>query len=84
MTGSPGHPAHERLADIFFDRLFNAKAVEKSGVVRRSIESIHKQVGFARLMAEVHLLAQAYGWSEAETLSLSRWRRRVYLGMVRQ
>lgn len=37
-----------------------------------------------RLLAEVHLLAKSYGWGEAETLALSRWRRQVYLSMVRQ
>lgn len=37
-----------------------------------------------RLLAEIHLLARAYGWSEAGILALSRWRRQVYLSMVRQ
>jgi hypothetical protein len=31
---------------------------------------------------EVHTLAQSYGWSEAEILSLSPWRRRHYLEMI--
>lgn len=35
-----------------------------------------------RLLMEVHLLAKAYGWSEAETLELSAARRAVYLQMV--
>jgi hypothetical protein len=35
-----------------------------------------------RLLQEVHLLASAYGWSEAEILSLSSGRRRLYLQMV--
>jgi|SRR5262245_12843377 len=35
-----------------------------------------------RLLQEVHLLASAYGWSEAEILSLSSGRRRLYLEMV--
>jgi hypothetical protein len=35
-----------------------------------------------RLMTEVHLLASAYGWSEAEILRLSLARREFYLGMV--
>jgi hypothetical protein len=37
-----------------------------------------------RLMAEIHVLAQAYGWPESEILSLSPWRRQIYLSMVRQ
>jgi hypothetical protein len=36
-----------------------------------------------RLLAEVHELAAAYGWSEREILSLSQARREIYLGMVR-
>jgi len=35
-----------------------------------------------RLLSEVHLLASAYGWSEAEILGLSPVRREFYLGMV--
>lgn len=37
-----------------------------------------------RLLAEIHVLAKAYGWTEPESLALSRWRRQVYLSMVRQ
>ena len=37
-----------------------------------------------RLLAEIHLLAKSYGWSEREILTLGRWRRQIYLGMVRQ
>ena len=37
-----------------------------------------------RLLAEIHVLAKAYGWSESGILALSRWRRQVYLSMVRQ
>ncbi len=36
-----------------------------------------------RLLADVHELARAYGWSEAEILSLSAARREFYLEMVR-
>lgn len=36
-----------------------------------------------RLLLEVHELATAYGWSEAEILSLSAARRNAYLEMVR-
>jgi hypothetical protein len=36
-----------------------------------------------RLLLEVHTLASAYGWSEAEILSLSAVRREFYLEMVR-
>lgn len=32
-----------------------------------------------RTLAEVHQLARAYGWSEAEILAMSGWRRRWYL-----
>lgn len=35
-----------------------------------------------RLLHEVHQLAQAYGWCEAEILALSPLRRQLYLGMV--
>ncbi|MCL4705850.1 gp26 family baseplate hub assembly chaperone [bacterium] len=35
-----------------------------------------------RLLREVHLLASAYGWREADILSLSPWRRQFYLEMV--
>ena len=35
-----------------------------------------------RLLAEVHALARAYGWSEAAILALSPTRRRFYLEMV--
>ena len=34
------------------------------------------------LLSEVHLLARAYGWSEAEILSLTPARRAAYLSMV--
>ncbi|MBX3057989.1 MAG: phage baseplate protein [Anaerolineae bacterium] len=36
-----------------------------------------------RVLHEVHLLAAAYGWSEADILALTPWRRRFYLEMVR-
>jgi hypothetical protein len=32
-----------------------------------------------RTLSEVHQLARAYGWSEAEILSMAAWRRRWYL-----
>lgn len=35
-----------------------------------------------RLAVDVHVLAQAYGWSEAEILGLSPFRRRLYLSAV--
>jgi hypothetical protein len=37
-----------------------------------------------RVLTDVHLLAGAYGWSEAEILAMSAVRRERYLGMVRQ
>ncbi len=40
------------------------------------------QAWAARTMKEVHILASAYGWSEADILSMSPLRRRTYLGMV--
>lgn len=36
----------------------------------------------ARILREIHLLASAYGWSEAEILALSAWRRQRYLELV--
>ena len=36
-----------------------------------------------RLLAAVHSLASAYGWTETEVLAMSPWRREVYLNMVR-
>lgn len=36
----------------------------------------------ARLMAEIHTLARAYGWSERDLLSMSPPRRAAYLGMA--
>ncbi len=35
-----------------------------------------------RTLREVHTLASVYGWSENDILSMSAWRRRVYLEMV--
>ncbi|MFI7407068.1 hypothetical protein ACIBU0_00075 [Streptomyces sp. NPDC049627] len=35
-----------------------------------------------RTLLEVHELARAYGWTEAQTLALSPWRRQCYLGMA--
>jgi len=35
-----------------------------------------------RTLRQVHTLASAYGWSEAEILALSPWRRQCYLDMV--
>jgi hypothetical protein len=34
-----------------------------------------------RLLREVHALARAYGWREADILALSPWRRQMYLRM---
>jgi len=34
------------------------------------------------LITEIHLLAQAYGWTEAEILALSRERRKLYIELV--
>jgi hypothetical protein len=35
-----------------------------------------------RLLRQVHTLARAYGWREAEILALSPFRRRLYLEML--
>jgi len=35
-----------------------------------------------RLLREVHELAREYGWSEADILGMSAWRRQLYLNMV--
>jgi hypothetical protein len=37
-----------------------------------------------RILSEVHTLASYYGWSEAEIVNMSSWRRQIYLEMVRQ
>jgi hypothetical protein len=44
---------------------------------------IEIDVQVRRLLHEVHALASAYGWSEAEILSLSEERRSLYVEMVR-
>jgi hypothetical protein len=36
----------------------------------------------ARLLREVHILARAYGWTEAEILALPPGRRQLYLSMI--
>jgi hypothetical protein len=36
-----------------------------------------------RTLYQVHTLAQAYGWREADVLAMSPWRRQYYLEMVR-
>ena len=36
-----------------------------------------------RLLDDVHLLASRYGWSEAEILAMSAWRRDAYLTRIR-
>jgi hypothetical protein len=41
------------------------------------------RIGASSLLREVHQLATAYGWSEAEILALPRVRRETYLDMVR-
>ncbi len=40
------------------------------------------EVAAQRLVADVHALASAYGWTESDILALSPARRRLYLGMV--
>jgi hypothetical protein len=35
-----------------------------------------------RILREVHDLAKAYGWREADILAMSPWRRQIYLEMV--
>jgi hypothetical protein len=37
----------------------------------------------ASLVRDVHILARAYGWTEAEILSLPKWRRDVYAELTR-
>lgn len=36
-----------------------------------------------RLLQQVHILASAYGWREAEILAMHPWRRQLYLEMIR-
>lgn len=40
------------------------------------------QVWAERLLREVHVLARAYGWREADILAMSPYRRQFYLGML--
>ena len=35
-----------------------------------------------RLLREIHILASAYGWREADILAMSAWRRQRYLEMI--
>ena len=35
-----------------------------------------------RLLRQVHILAQAYGWPEGEILAMNAWRRQHYINMV--
>jgi len=35
-----------------------------------------------RLFTEIHVLARGYGWSEAEILAMSAWRRHAYVEML--
>jgi hypothetical protein len=45
---------------------------------------LHELHGWAkRLLRDIHALASAYGWSEAEILALSPARRRIYLELCR-
>jgi hypothetical protein len=37
-----------------------------------------------RLLRDVHVLASSYGWSEADILALSPWRRQAYLEAIEQ
>jgi hypothetical protein len=50
---------------------------DPAGFLWREIESWAE-----RMLREVHMLASAYGWSEADILALSAARRRRYLEMV--
>jgi hypothetical protein len=34
-----------------------------------------------KILREIHVLASAYGWSEAQILSMSGWRRQAYLAL---
>jgi hypothetical protein len=40
------------------------------------------QTWAGRLVREVHCLASAYGWHEADVLALSPWRRQAYLELI--
>lgn len=40
------------------------------------------QAWASRLLREVHTLASAYGWREADILAMSAWRRQCYLEMI--
>jgi hypothetical protein len=42
------------------------------------------QYGSWNLWEEVHQLASLYHWSEAEILSLTRWKRKLYLNLIKR
>ena len=44
--------------------------------------AVEIEVAAHRLLRQVHVLARAYGWREADVLALSPQRRRIYLEMV--
>lgn len=50
-------------------------------IVRFLLHELH--VWAKRLLRDIHTLASAYGWSEAEILALSPARRRIYLELCR-
>ena len=42
------------------------------------------QAWATRFLGQIHTLASAYGWREADILALSPWRRQVYLEMIQR
>lgn len=53
MQTPPSAPAYPRMQELFIERMFAAKAVNKAGVIRRSVKDVDREVGRAYLMAEV-------------------------------
>jgi len=54
------------------------QALDLPGFLWAELEAFAK-----RMLAEIHMLASAYGWSESEILALSDRRRAAYVQMVR-
>lgn len=53
MPVPANHPAQPRLAEIFLKDMFAAKAVEKGGVIRRSVRVVEDRIGRRALIDEV-------------------------------
>jgi hypothetical protein len=75
--------AADPLADLRLDVVCDACGHRWTTVLDPAVILWDELRDHARtLLAQVHALAQAYGWTEAEVLALSPQRRAAYLGMV--